>query len=69
MPQAWQRIESLIATKRPRDYDAAVTLLSDLRDVGKQQGRDAQFATRVRQLRDVHASKPSLLTRLKRAGF
>lgn len=31
--QAWQRVDTLIGTKRPRDYDAAVTLLSDLRDV------------------------------------
>ena len=69
IPQAWQRINVLIATKRPRDYDAAVTLLSDLRDVGKQRGRDVQFMNRVSQLREAHAAKPSLLARLKNAGF
>lgn len=69
IPQAWRRIDVLIATKRPRDYDAAVTLLSDLRDVGKQRGRDVQFVKRVSKLREAHAAKPSLLTRLKNAGF
>jgi hypothetical protein len=69
LPQAWQRIESLIATKRPRDYDAAVTLLSDLRDLAQRENRDVQFAKRVSQLRQAHASKPSLLARLKNAGF
>jgi hypothetical protein len=69
IPQAWRRIEALIATKRPRDYDAAVTLLADLRDVDEQQGRAAQFVKRIRQLREAHATKPSLLARLKHAGF
>lgn len=68
IPQAWQRIDALIATKRPRDYDA-VTLLSDLRDVGEQKGRAVHFAKRVSQLRAAHAAKPSLLARLKNAGF
>lgn len=69
VPQTWQRIDALIATKRPRDYDAAMTLLADLRDVDEQQGRAVQFAKRVSQLRAAHAAKPSLLARLKKAGF
>ena len=68
-PQTWQRIDALVATKRPRDYDAAVTLLSDLRDVSEQKGRAVQFVKRVSQLREAHATKPSLLARLKHAGF
>ena len=69
IPQAWRRIDVLIGTKRPRDYDTAVTLLSDLRDLSKQRGRDVQFVKRVSQLREAHAAKPSLLARLKNAGF
>ena len=69
VPQAWQRIDALVATKRPRDYDAAVALLADLRDVSEQSGRAVQFAKRVSQLREAHATKPSLLARLKNAGF
>jgi hypothetical protein len=67
--QAWQRVETLIGTKRPRDYDAAVTLLSDLRDVSGRKGRASQFAQRISDLRETHATKPSLLGRLKDAGF
>ena len=29
---AWRRVEALVATRRPGDYDAAVTLLKDLRE-------------------------------------
>ena len=67
--EAWQRVDALIGTKRPRDYDAAVTLLSDLRDVSGQKGRAGQFAQRTSELRKTHATKPSLLARLKAAGF
>ena len=67
--QAWQRVDTLIGTKRPRDYDAAVTLLSDLCDVSGQKGRAGQFAQRISDLREAHATKPSLLARLKDVGF
>ena len=55
--------------KRSRDYDAAVTLLSDLRDVSRQKGLAGQFAQGINDLQEAHATKPSLLARLKRAGF
>jgi nitric oxide reductase activation protein len=67
--QAWQRVDTLIGTKRPRDYDAAVTLLADLRDMSGQKGRAGPFAQRISELRKTHATKPSLLARLKHAGF
>ena len=67
--QAWQQVDTLISMKRPRDYDAAVTLLSDLRDVSGQKGLAGQFAQRINDLREAHATKPSLLARLKRDGF
>jgi hypothetical protein len=67
--QAWQRVDTLIGTKRPSDYDAAVTLLSDLRDVSGQKGRAGQFVQRISDLRQAHATKPSLLARLKDAGL
>lgn len=65
----WQRVDALIATKRPRDYDAAVTLLSDLREMSGQQGRAGSFAQRISELREAHATKPSLLARMRKAGF
>ena len=32
---AWRRIDALVVTKRPGDYDAAITLLKDLREIAE----------------------------------
>ena len=68
-PDVWRRVDALIGTRRPADYAAAVTLLVDLRDVSGRQGRRALFAKRIRALRQAHATKPSLLARLQKAGL
>jgi len=68
-PTAWQQVDSLIATKKPREYDTAVQLLVDLRDLGERDGDTAPFRQRLAQLRAVHARKPSLLERLELAGI
>ncbi|WP_406074690.1 hypothetical protein [Micromonospora sp. NBC_01638] len=68
-PAAWQRVDELIATKKPREYDAAVQLLVDLRDLGERDGDVASFRYRLADLRAVHARKPSLLERLNLAGL
>ena len=62
-PETWREVEQLIATKRPKDYDQAVTLLVDLRDLADRSGRAAEAAGRIRDLRQRHANKPSLLKR------
>jgi hypothetical protein len=67
--EAWRQVDALIATKRPRDYDAAVTLLSDLREMSGRKGRAGPFGQRIDELRAAHAAKPSLLARLRRARF
>jgi hypothetical protein len=68
-PAAWQRVNDLIATKKPREYDAAVQLMVDLRDLGERDGTTAVFRQRLAELRTVHARKPSLLERLDLAGL
>lgn len=67
--QAWQRVSMLIDTKKPREYDAAVALLADLRAVGERRGRSAAFEERFQELRIQHLRKPSLLERFDRAGL
>jgi len=57
----------LIETKKPKEYDAAVTLLVDLKDVAERDSDQAAFVRRMRQLRQQHARKPSLLDRFDRA--
>lgn len=68
-PDAWRQVDALIATKRPRDYEAAVCLLKDLTDLGQKRGRQAEVRDRLARLRQEHARKPTLLQRLKAAGL
>ena len=62
-------MEALIETKRPRDYDVAVTLLRDLQALADRQGNRAAFTKRLLELRGRHQRKPSLLDRLDKAGL
>ena len=66
---AWQEAAALIETKRPRDYDLAVTLLRDLRALADRQGGSAAFTKRFLELRAQHQRKPSLLDRFDEAGL
>ncbi|HSB78492.1 MAG TPA: hypothetical protein VLM91_06875 [Candidatus Methylomirabilis sp.] len=68
-PEAWRQVDALIATKRPGEYDAAVQLLTDLADLGQKLGRHTEVRDRLARLRQEHARKPTLLTRLKAAGL
>ena len=67
--RAWQRVAELIATKKPKEYDAAVALLVDLKALGERGGQRKAFRGQIHQLCQEHARKPSLLDRLERAGL
>jgi hypothetical protein len=62
-PAAWREVETLIATRRPKDYDRAVALLVDLCELASQSGRPETAAKRIHELRRSHANKPSLIAR------
>ncbi len=66
-PDAWKQVEELIQTRQPKNYDQAVGLLVDLREVAGKAGRLPQADTRIQAVRDRHASKPSLIRRLDQA--
>jgi hypothetical protein len=66
---AWSRVEAMIATKRPAEYDAAITLLTDLQALAERDGHYDTFTSRTSALRHVHARKTSLIERLDRAGI
>jgi hypothetical protein len=65
--KAWTRVDTLIETKRPKEYDTAVALLEDLHGLAIRDTDGTAFAQQLRQLREQHARKPSLLERLDRA--
>jgi hypothetical protein len=67
--QAWQQVAAMIETKKPKEYDAAVLLLVDLKTVAERDNDLAAFIRRAQHLRRQHARKPSLLDRLDRAGI
>jgi hypothetical protein len=50
-------VEALITTKQPKRYDAAVVLLTDLRDLAARKG-GADFRRRLEALRVEHARSP-----------
>ncbi len=66
---AWSRVEAMIATRKPAEYDAAVTLLTDLKALAERGDRYDTFTVRTIALRQTHARKPSLIERLNRAAL
>jgi hypothetical protein len=66
---AWSRVEAMIATRKPGEYDAAVTLLTDLQALAEREDRYDRFTLRTIALRQTHARKPSLIERFNRAGM
>lgn len=64
---AWELAGDLIGTRKPGEYDKAVTLLVDLRALSQREGRADAFAERFRVLREQHPRKPSLLERFEKA--
>jgi hypothetical protein len=63
----WNQIAAHIQKRQPNEYDKAVTLLIDLRDLAVRQGRVAAFQSALGELRHEHAAKESLLRRLTKA--
>jgi hypothetical protein len=67
--RAWQRVGELIDTKKIREYDTAVELLVDLRDLCSRQGRAEEFEQREQQIRRMYSNRPGLLQRMDKAGL
>jgi hypothetical protein len=67
--ELWRQVETAIQTRQPKEYDHAIELLQDLRDLAERTGTGEVFSERIRALRDRHRSKPSLMQRLDRAGL
>jgi hypothetical protein len=67
--QAWQHVDSLIGSKKPREYDAAVAGLLDLQALAERAGNGKALSQRFRQLREQDLRKPSLIRRFENAGL
>lgn len=66
--EAWLKVDRLVATKQPKKYDEAVTLLSDLRDLARADKTNA-FGSRILQMQTQHQGKPTFIRRLRIASL
>jgi hypothetical protein len=67
--RAWQRVTTMVDAKKAKEYDMAVALLCDLRDLSDRDGNRDVFTARLRDLRERYGNRPALLERLDRAGL
>lgn len=65
--ETWNQVGAHIPKRQPNDYDKAVSLLIDLRDLAVRQGQEAAFQSAPEELRRKHAAKESFLRRLAKA--
>ena len=67
--EIWNRITAHIQKRQPNEYDRAVSLLIDLRDLAVRKQRVSEFQTALEELRQAQAAKQSFLRRLAKAKF
>lgn len=67
--ETWKQVDQLIDTRQSKNYDLAVQLLVDLRDLAERKGTQSDFMDRVTKLRHIHARKPAVINRLNEKGF
>ncbi|QEH38400.1 hypothetical protein OJF2_70010 [Aquisphaera giovannonii] len=60
-PAAWKQVEELIAASKPKEYDEAVQLLVDLRDLAARSGRTDEALARIREIRERNTRRSSLM--------
>ena len=66
--QAWQAVDALLAEKRWKAHEQAVTQLQQLRDLADYQDTRGTFNRRVKQLRAKPQARQALTKRFDRAG-
>ncbi len=67
--QAWSEVESLLATRSPRNADRAVQLLVDLKRLAQHRGTLEDFRQRLGHMRAENTRRHALLRRLDAAGL
>jgi hypothetical protein len=67
--QTWELLERKVESKQQAEYDEAVGLLKDLRDISLRDGAARSFEARVRSLHARHVKKSTFVKRLQKAGL
>jgi hypothetical protein len=68
-PEIWKQVAAHIQARQPKDYDKAVSLLTDLLELAVRRGQTVGFQTELEKIRQVHAAKESFLRRLAKANL
>jgi len=63
----WAAVNKLIATKQPRRYDQAVSLVQDLHDLAERQNKGRDFKSRMGVLQRENSGKSTLIERFRKA--
>jgi hypothetical protein len=64
----WLKVETLINTKQPQNYERALNILIDLKDIDRRT-KKGDFAPKLANLRMSHARKSRLIGRLDYMGI
>ncbi len=67
--EVWKEIETLLTVTQAKNYDEAVRLLADLREVAANRGALDPWQSRVADFRQRYARRSSLMQRFDRAAF
>ncbi len=67
--EIWKKVDSLILTKKPKDYDEAVRLLIDLKDLAKKNNTTYLFKSKLMAIRENHSRKSSFINRIDSANL
>ena len=63
----WSQVQECIAERKEVQYERAVALLKDLREVLIEQGRDSELQARLAAIRAAHKLKGNFLKRMDKA--
>jgi len=67
--EIWKKVDTLILTKKPKDYDEAVRLLIDLKDLAKKTNTTSLFKSKLMAIRENHSRKASFINRIDSANL
>ena len=67
--EIWEKIDALILTKKPKDYDEAIRHLIDLKDLAKKNNTTSLFKSKLMDIRENHSRKSSFIKRIDSASL
>ncbi len=67
--EIWKKVNALILTKKPKDYDEAVRLLIDLKDLARKNNTTSLFKSELMAIQENHSRKSSFINRIDSANL